>query len=144
MCHYLSVPWCTGSHTGVTQDRGFAHRTCWLGCTHTRGCLMNQAAKDEDPVRRATSTVVCIQHKASCSTFRNFVSWEPAACPSLPSETPDGTYSQEKKCGTLHWLCCGCALEPQPNSSVGTGGWWHFFPLAFLLAGNQERSCGRI
>lgn len=85
MCCYLSVSWYTRSHTGVTQDRGFANRTCWLGWTHTRGCLMSQAAKDGEKGHK--HSCISIQSEA-CSTFRNFLSWEQASCCSLPSETP--------------------------------------------------------
>lgn len=40
-----------GVAQGVAQDRGFANRICWLGWTHTRGCLMKS-------MWRATSTLV--------------------------------------------------------------------------------------
>lgn len=140
---------CPGAQ-GVTQEshrtRGFANRTRWPDWAHTGECLMNQAVQDEESCEKGHKhSCINIQHKA-CSPFRHFFSWEPAACPSVPSETPDGAYSQAKSRGTLHWLHCVCALEPQSNSSEGMSGWWHFFPRLFLAPapGEQERSYGWI
>lgn len=125
---------CPGAQ-GVTQEshrtRGFANRTRWPGWAHTRGCLKNQAAEDEASYEEGHKhSCVGIQHKACC-TFGNCLSRGAVASPSLPSETPDGANRQEKKCGTFHWLRCGCAREPQSKSSEGTSGWWHFFPRLF-------------
>lgn len=85
MCCYLSMPALV--HKESHRTRGFASRICWPGWAHTRECLTNQAAEDEESREKGYKhSYIRVQPKA-LSAFRNFLTWAAVAHPPLSSET---------------------------------------------------------